>query len=1461
MWDAFKAYGLGNRDAFETMNNQLFEKYIRRNHGADLQKFRVINGSGGDGGIEAYALLSSRDIIGLQSKWFRESLDNGEIGQIKKSILTAKKIRPALKEYIICISHDVHSTKIGRGKKPITNSEEDRINRLIDGVYALHPDLTLTWWFDHELLAELQHPDNEGVHKYWFEKEVITQQHLKDLFQLQMQNDWLKQRYIPDLHGLGLINERYQQMMLAKPYRQELSETLQEMINTLNRCRKQIDTFLATGEYADSIKTSLDALSGNLFEFSDQLILFQEAINTGNESFKPKLITEVKIWPIMSALENLKRTHTQKQILPDLLELLQKVHTENLEDFLSSFGRHLNERVKIIRGSAGGGKTHGLANCVEEHIKNKLPAVILPAKNTPCSSWTSILNHALELPGWTREEIFSALEASAITIDIKKKKALPDGKELNEPLTKALVCVDGLEEELGKETDWCSRVAEVAVLAQKYPRIRFLFSAREYFRRNCIDAYDNSWEEVDLPPEGDVPVSEVAEAYLQKYDITLEYSAAIKGLDSLLALRLFCEEYRGRTINSADDITTATRDLLRLKVDKINREFLASLQQQKSSTQQPIRDALLAIAEHFYYKPEEEHDILREVILNKTGTTLSSSEADLLLDFLARNGILVRYPKTDNSDIIPKSIYFYRITYQSIIEHILSEKIFSDIKNEKIETIPEILHHPIARPLGTQKQQDLLAEPPNQRITQDLVNRLFAETGKLIGENGFLIEGFSSEQIQQMKLRALSQAPNKLAITYKDKVDRLFFGTKEEQLEVMNFLIVPSCERPDSAFGAEYLHNILANQPSAFERDKLWSGLDSYEANYGKAKEVNTVKDSLHEYSQDMLYLSEFDKYNERPLLYAWALSNIDQRTRNNVRVALTGWAIKRPEEFLKLLDKVFDCNDPQIQEDLASVMLGVAGHLSDKTQLKAIAEWALKNVFENKLTHRNIIVRQGFRVAVERALIFGVVSEEQMELARPKQVTTVQLLGLEEKMNSGLDGEAYPIMHDLAWYVIERAYDNFLEYPSQYGESLKDNDCKEGKDLLDQYREKYPNSKIFAKGWAMAAAIYYIKNTLGLTRTEGNTWTDETHGGKSKIYTYEEKYTWLAVHYLLGYLSDYIPMGSVGSETRSWVEDYTQLTEIPNPGEEVYTEKKIEYYTQKQNNWVIKEDLGPTIALTEDIGANIKAWVQQEPTPDFSNWLQFDGKDFPSQGEDKKWQALYNHTSLLESSEAGFARLVTTACIIKQSEFGSLKKLFEEKKDRYLFELGDSDSISASPDTSTYSNPSDIVWMDWIKEHSNGCTIHSRGTDISVFYTITHLTQATIDGEKYYRIPSKLVRKMTGIRSFSDPQFFDQNEQVISFTHKMSDGTYRDTQEILLIDEPVLQEKLNDQQLQLFWIVEIFKRKNPLNKNLEGYDHHQKTRKYLVWKKDNQFYSLKYWDEYFSNRRDNDEAEQTLAE
>lgn len=68
-WSHFETGPVGPDKAFEVFTAQLFERWLRREVGPDLTTY-VLHGAGGDGGVEAYATLSSGDIVGLQAKWF-----------------------------------------------------------------------------------------------------------------------------------------------------------------------------------------------------------------------------------------------------------------------------------------------------------------------------------------------------------------------------------------------------------------------------------------------------------------------------------------------------------------------------------------------------------------------------------------------------------------------------------------------------------------------------------------------------------------------------------------------------------------------------------------------------------------------------------------------------------------------------------------------------------------------------------------------------------------------------------------------------------------------------------------------------------------------------------------------------------------------------------------------------------------------------------------------------------------------------------------------------------------------------------------------------------------------------------------------------------------------------------------------------------------------------------------------
>lgn len=1458
-WTKFNTYGDSPQNAFETLCNQLFERYLKRTYKADLIKFRVINGAGGDGGIEAYGQLRAGNIVAVQAKWFQQSLDDSEIRQIKNSILTAKKLRAEIKEYIICIPHNVNSLRIGRGNKPTINHEENRINTLINEINSSFPDLKLTWWFDNEILTELQQANNESVHKFWFDKEVISLDYLSKHFALQKKG-WLHERYIPELHGQGMIHSEYQKLCFSFHFRNKLLTQVTQAIADLKFCIIQIEHFIPTNT-ASEINDELLLIKENLLKFSDELKNITDAVKTGNDYYKPNLLAEVDIWKTKLKLEKLNANNIQKNVLPKLISSLDKIHGYDLSQYIKDFALNFNQKIRLVLGESGTGKTHGLTNCVEFHLVANSPSIIIQAKGAPYSDWTQILSKSLGI-NWSKDEILSALETLATKNDVQKANALKAGEEHNYEITKAIICVDGLEEEIEHEKEWYARIRECEQLTSEYPRVRFIFSARRYFYNNKEVPQRGVFEDVFLPREGDVAIEEVAPRYFSKdhYNIQLSSPSLIRGLDSLLALRLFCEEYQNRTINETDKIVTATRDLINLKIDRLNREFVSKLQEKKGATRNPIIDSLEIIAKFFYENHEVEHNILAELISPALKNYLDGSEIDSLIDYLADNAFLIRFERVDEDGVLKKRKHYYSITYQSLIEHIISERIYYDIKSGSLNRIPQFLHEPMIQPLDFNPKDSFspFEISPNEKIIQNIINNLLIESGKLIGENNFLIEGFEEWEIKQYQLTAISKAPVSVAKNFKAKIAQLFYGGYTSLSYVLEYLILPSSSSAESAFGAEYLHQILMNH-SVFERDKIWSGLDMYEA--GKLSETEKYR-YQHETSKVVFkglgvgkpILFEWYLHNERPLVFAWGLSTIDQELRNDLRVSLTGWAIKNPSEFLLLLKKIFNCNDPQIQEDLASIMLGVASRLKDKEEVKELALWSIENIFNHLNVHRNIIVRQGFRAITERAFQYGVISFEDVEESRPKPMQEIVLLPIEGNLTSTGQGECYPIVHDLAWYVIKKGYDNFLEYPSAFGDGIKDNDCPEAKALLNEYRVAYSDSELFASNWGMAAGIAYIRN-LGLTRTEGNWHTHASHGSKSKVFTYEEKYTWLAVHYIQGYLSDYIPAKKL-SGNREFVSDYSQITEIPNPVELVYNiEEEIEKVKEKKE-WIIKETLSKELEMGNEINQNITNWVNEEPVFDLEKWLSYDSTDFQIDEQNRKWLALYNYTGLHDSKQFCFSYFNSVACLIEKKDLPSLIRIIQSNPDSLHF-ISYMDGLHSSPRTDTYCNPTDIVWMTWIEEDETEETFYDgiSHDEKYLHHTITEITQNDINGESYIRLPSKKVRKLINCYELLGSELKDAKGKTLAFNHKKSDGAYRDSQELVLVDKDVLEKLVDKEGYEIVWFVELFKKKNPLNERLDKDFHVQRTRKYFVWTEKNEKKSLKFWDEWFSNQRDNQQS------
>jgi len=823
---------------------------------------------------------------------------------------------------------------------------------------------------------------------------------------------------------------------------------------------------------------------------------------------------------------------------------------------------------------------------------------------------------------------------------------------------------------------------------------------------------------------------------------------------------------------------------------------------------------------------------------------LDNREVERAIEFLVNNAFLTKSEIPVGKGAMRKIQITYTLTYQSIMEIIMAEKYVDGIVNKEITAIPQHLRAVSERAELSERQ--LI----NQRIVQEIVNMLFIDHNLLIGRDDFLAEGFSETNIQRLQTKALIQAPPDVAATFKTNIDGLYFKDHRNRHLVFRNLIYPSATSSSNYFGAEYLHGLLIEQPTAVDRDKIWLGMDRHDIHeLGREESEQYYRYDLRRVidsdGESELYLSELSLHNEYPLIFGWALATLNQSFRERLRIALTGWAIKQPQEFKLLLDKLFPCNDPQIQEDLASITLGIASRLKDKEVLGQLAEWALNNVFADPSTHRNILVRTGFRSVVERAYYAGVISEKQARKARPRRLETMQFIPVDTEALENGGEEIYPIVNDLAWYVIKRSFYDFLEYHS-IDKETEPEDTRQ--DFLKAYLEHYGLEHLSVTSWAISAAIAYMKS-LGFNRTEdnGNAYTDSSHGSKSKLFTQEEKYTWLAVHYIQGYLSDYLPL----KDSESFVTDYMQIVNIGNPAE-FLEEIPHNEMPDIEDNWIVKEPLAPEMQAHGTPDEQVKVAVESEPIIDFNNWIHFSDKDFRSEGSDKKWLALFNYTNVHDSKSYIYSSVDIRGVLIEKGQAPALLDIVKNHPRRSSF-VASIDSMVSSPDTDTYSNPTDVVWMKWIDENYDSETYYlpPDGEEKIMQYAVTSVTKDTVEnGEDEIYIPSKIVRDMLGITEMVQQLFLNDDGRIMAINHILSRAKY-DKQEMTLVSNEEFLGKLEDEGKEIVWFVDLYRTKDALNESIKSEEHAMKTRKYMVWYEKGELQWEKFWDARFSNQRD----------
>ena len=1399
-----------------------------REYRDQVQHIHVVNGAGGDGGVEAYAMLEDMTYVGVQAKWFLNPIDSGEITQIRNSITTAKRVRPEIARYIVCIPRNL-ANKTGKSKKP----ERDRWNDFLKEIQDKYPGLELILWDESRLQTELQFPGAEGIVKFWFENQEMALEDLVHRFNL-ARDGWLNKRYLPSLHGTGKIHTSVLHLLGHPAARDHVMRQLLEADGAFAYAVFQIETYL--DRYAEKLciwddkelTTFLDILT-RLPERLEMVGVYVQMLKYCSSYGTLPLPLNVAtfddlVTPALIVLKESRKLPGGPQSRSDLEEALQSLQTANILPTINRAYTLLKPHNILIFGDPGTGKTHGLGYEVEKRLDEGCPAILIQAKSAPVSSgWGAMIRQALGLSGnWAEDEIWSALEACATRSDrARALLARQDGFILNE-LTRVLICVDGLDEASDRNS-WLERIGELKPIMEKHQRLRFCLSSRPYFLEKVGDI---GIPTIMLPRDGDTPVNTLFDAYTSHYQIDCSQVPWVRwALTTPLALRLFCEQYKGKSFHRDDEVRTTVAALLRAKIDRIDAELRERLDNRWGSSDQVVLRSLNAIARsECALTRSVAGDLIRKA--QDPDSLLGTSTCLKILDSFVDYGVIDEYIHSTADPLRPSERY-YQLSMAPLADYLIAV----GAADETIRTGSCIL------------PQVLRTKPAAQEMAA-LV--LMSDHDLFVGDNGLWTEDLPATRIEELRLRTLARAPVWKTARYRPWVKSMLKESMPSCRKVLAYLAIPVSRMERHPLGPRLVHETLLEFPSVAARDLIFSGPGYIPYDHGAPWEGYGENPVVHE------RLVRTDTHEGLPLLFAWSLTTVDESLRYHCRQELTTWGKENPGEFLKLLELTYPTDDPQMKEELVIVAAGVACLFAPEegAPLAALARWALTEIFDDEKV-QNIVIRHMGRIIIERAFYHGLLEEDDVKRARPPYPTADVLLELDPEAASATGETFGPIFMDLGWYVLKAGYEGFLgDYGGWFPQS-EDSPSPDAKELLRRHATATGVPDLSPHQFALGASIAYLKSLgwneegfygdprggeegerLGADIAISRVHPRSRYYARSSVATFAEKYVWCSAHEIRGYLADRLPHRDREDKTFRQVEDYGCIYNMPPSTAQEVQEKN------KREAWFHPTDLFPEHSpLTGERQQAIRTWIDTAPVLPFEPWI------FPSTESlrgicdelSDPWVCLYCMTSATELRIDVRSVLTINAFLTAESDFEAFLSDCRKpgETDTTSFVRSSYNITTSVRASASHFTPIDVLWMDWLSEREDIRTL-STGRDRSESYRIypailQGIYESAGSKEIYYRLPSKKVRNLLAIAGGDGRRYFTKVGRFQGFGSKVGEP-WRNPQELVFVRSEDLHNALNSQNLKIFWTVNLLREPSPCAREEFPDLYHIRDRYWVFW-------------------------------
>lgn len=802
IFEKFNNQGLGNAAAFEELCCQLFETWGTRTMGFDSSwTYRNVRGNGGDGGIEAYWHdTRSDEFIGVQAKWFRESMKNSQYTQIRKSIDQARKLRPNLTKYIICIPHNLTSLRNSKNET-VSLGEESTWEMFKSAVAQAHPDLELALWDEHFISNLLQEPANEGRQRFWFERSAVNPDGIH--LALRREIEGLKDRYVPEITddgGMATFLDDFFGTIESRTALIKEIDILLEVCHDLAYVSKSFAGIEAglTNDLKEPAIGCRDAVTN----YADSLHAWRRMLES-----EPQDLIEIEsiaidheaIQRFESAIQTLRRKYKLTGHVDELIKLIDKFRELPSEfEMRKKMRSGLSHPHCLVVGEQGTGKTCGFANEATNFLESgeHLPIFIRAVEINEHDGWKEIVNNALGLSGWDEAELWQALSSSA---------ALHD-KDENGIVVRAKIAVfvDGLDEKR-LASSWIALIRQGDAISHAYPRIRFAYSSRPHGIESghthdvwkCTHYVDG---------EGDVPVHKLFDRYVKHYSIDLAGNTCYRWtLRTPMELRMFCTAYRGRRIDK--EVSTCLTSLVNAEVNRLAEEYATRTGRVSEAHQEPVRSTLIALATAFLEDASQRNHAEVSDIIKNAG--VQYEYVDTMIDFLERYGVLFAARQAGSTSVSP-AIVMYQPGSRHLWDFFMAVVL---METEDAKAANALLHH--------------------SDVAYMYALLLVERRGILPIESNGLIESLGAARARQLSINALADAEKDAAGKFRQWVLDEMAKNSGSLREIVNGIVVQVANIRDHQLGPTLLDEHMRKFRTPIDRDAVWSVPKSLCGNYG----------------------------------------------------------------------------------------------------------------------------------------------------------------------------------------------------------------------------------------------------------------------------------------------------------------------------------------------------------------------------------------------------------------------------------------------------------------------------------------------------------------------------------------------------------------------------------------------------------------------------------------------------